>query len=46
MELVVGGLVAETSKDEITRVVAEMDKLASGKGGDATKTVAMQGYHR
>jgi len=31
MEIVVGGLVAETNKDEIVRVVNEMDKLAKKK---------------
>ncbi len=46
MEIIVGGLVAETSKDEITRVVGESDKLASGKGPNPSNPIGMQGYHR
>lgn len=36
MEIIVGGLVAETSKDEVCRVVAEMDALAKNKSGPTT----------
>jgi AP-3 complex subunit sigma len=31
MELVMGGLVAETSRDEVVRAILEQDKLAEGK---------------
>lgn len=45
MEMVQGGMVVETSRDEILKSLAEMNKLVSGKSATAT-AVASSGYHR
>ena len=45
MEMVMGGMVVETSREEVLRCLGEMSKLGSGKGKDTT-AVASSGYHR
>jgi AP-3 complex subunit sigma len=45
MEMVMGGMVVETSRDEVLRSLAEMNKMIGGKGKDST-AVAQSGYHR
>lgn len=46
MEMVMGGMVVETSKEEIVRCIKDMDKLVSGKSETKTTTVNASGYHR
>jgi AP-3 complex subunit sigma len=48
MEIVMGGMVVETNKDEIFRAVSDMNKLASGKVASASSqaSIAVSGYHR
>lgn len=48
MEIVMGGMVVETNKEEIFRAVADMNKLAAGKVATATAShaVSAAGYHR
>jgi AP-3 complex subunit sigma len=45
MEMVMGGMVVETSRDEVLRCLSEMNKMVQGKGKDAA-AVAQSGYHR
>lgn len=45
MEMVMGGMVAETSRDEVIRSLSEMNKLGSGKGSSASP-ISSSGYHR
>jgi AP-3 complex subunit sigma len=47
MEIVMGGMVVETNKDEIFRAVSDMNRLAQGKSsGTSGSTVSVSGYHR
>lgn len=47
MEVVMAGMVAETSKDEILRCQGEMNRLAMDKTPQSvTKLVPQSGYHR
>jgi AP-3 complex subunit sigma len=48
MEIVMGGMVVETNKEEIFRAVSDMNKLAAGKvtSGSAGGSVSVSGYHR
>jgi AP-3 complex subunit sigma len=45
MEMVMGGMVVETSKEEIVRCINDMNKLVSGKASTATTAVSASGYH-
>jgi AP-3 complex subunit sigma len=45
MELVMGGMVVETSKEEIFRAVNDMNKLASGNKVAQAQAVSVTGYH-
>jgi len=48
MEMVIGGMVVETSKDEIVRCINEMNKLVGQKGQQASQrhSVEVSGYYR
>ena len=48
MEIVMGGMVVETNKEEIFRAVTDMNKLAAGKvaTGSGGGSVSHSGYHR
>ena len=45
MEMVMGGMVVETSKEEIVRCINDMNKLVQGKSTTATTSVSASGYH-
>jgi AP-3 complex subunit sigma len=44
MEIIMGGMVVETSKDEVLRCLDDMNKLAKGKGSTNTAP-SSSGYH-
>lgn len=46
MEMIMGGMVVETSKEEIVRSVNDMNKLATGKPVTQGQAVTASGYHR
>lgn len=49
MEIVMGGMVVETNKEEIYRSVIEMNKLAAGKQpiqSSSSGSISVAGYHR
>lgn len=46
MEMVMGGMVVETSRDDIIRSLGEMSKISSSKGGSAGSPITASGYHR
>lgn len=46
MEMVVGGMVVETNREEILRGLLEMGKLSQGKQGSSGTAVSSSGYHR
>jgi AP-3 complex subunit sigma len=45
MEMVMGGMVVETAREEILRALAEMNKLGTGKG-TGSREISSSGYHR
>lgn len=45
MEMIMGGMVVETSRDDIIRSLSEMNKLSTGKGPSAA-AITSSGYHR
>jgi AP-3 complex subunit sigma len=45
MEMVMGGMVVETSRDEVLRCLSDMNKLVGNKGKDG-QAVQQAGYHR
>lgn len=46
MEMVMGGMVVETSREEVLRCISDQNKLISGKGGKDSTPVTASGYHR
>ena len=46
LEMVMGGMVIETNKEELFKAVNEQNKLATGKTPAGDRNIAVSGYHR